>query len=109
MMKPKAEKPTRSFKNFQEFWPYYLSQHGQIKTRLFHFVGTSLAIVSMVSLLATGSFLYLMGALVAGYAPAWISHFFIEKNRPATFKNPFWSLIGDFKMWYLTVTGQPLE
>ena len=83
---------------FRAFWPFYLGQHSRWRTRLLHYIGTSAALL----LLAVAPLLHrpkmALIALVAGYAPAWIAHFFIEKNRPATFRYPLWSLVADFKM-----------
>jgi hypothetical protein len=83
---------------FTDFWPFYLSQHRQRGCRMLHYLGTSSAIVIAVVAVATGHPRWLLAALLVGYAPAWIAHAFIEKNRPATFRYPVWSLLADFKM-----------
>ena len=93
-------------KSFSEFWPFYLGEHAKPGTRTLHFIGSSLGIVLAVTGIATGRWFLLLGALLCGYAFAWIGHFGIEKNRPATFKYPLWSFAGDWKMWWLTVTGR---
>jgi len=83
---------------FRAFWPFYLGQHSSRGTRLLHYIGTSAALLLIaVAPLVHRPKLALI-ALFAGYAPAWIAHFFIEKNRPATFRYPLWSLLADFKM-----------
>jgi hypothetical protein len=91
---------------FEEFWPFYVKEHARPKTRRFHFVGTT----AVIGLVGTAVLLRkawpLMLAPIAGYGPAWVSHFFIEKNKPASFKYPLWSLIADFKMWGLIASGQ---
>lgn len=92
--------------SFQEFWPFYLNEHSKKLTRTYHFIGTSLSLVFLVTYLVTFNGLFLLIALFSGYGFAWISHFTIEKNRPATFKYPFWSLISDWKMWSYTLTGK---
>jgi hypothetical protein len=91
---------------YRDFWPYYLREHGKPATRRIHFFGTGLATASLVALVATGIGWFGLLALVGGYAPAWIGHFFIEKNRPATFTYPFWSLISDFRMAGLWAVGR---
>jgi hypothetical protein len=92
--------------DFERFWPFYVSQHRRSGTRALHFVGTTLAIALVATGAATGrSFLYAW-ALVAGYGFAWIGHFFVEKNRPATFQYPLWSLRGDFRMYALMWQGK---
>ena len=88
------------FSSFSEFWPYYVCEHSKPETRLFHFIGTS----TIIPLLIFTVFFNFYAALlipISAYGFAWYSHFFIEKNRPATFTYPIWSLLGDFKMFWL--------
>jgi len=94
------------FNSFQEFWPYYLGEHRLIKCRVLHYIGTVASTLLLLFLLASQQFVWIPLALVAGYGPAWIGHFFIEKNRPATFTYPKWSFMGDYKMCYMAFTGQ---
>ncbi len=91
---------------FAEFWPYYLNEHAKPATRWLHWVGTNIAVATLVAAFVWGPAWLAAVALVPGYAFAWVSHFFIEKNRPATFTYPAWSLIADFKMWALMWTGR---
>ena len=91
---------------YQEFWPFYLGQHAERATRGFHFVGTTGALIQFALGAVTFNPWYFLTGVLFGYACAWISHFFIEKNRPATFQYPWWSFISDFKMWGYTVTGK---
>ncbi len=96
---------TKRFESFEEFWPFYVREHSKKLTRQFHFVGTSLALGCAAGALVTRHKWLLLVAPVAGYGPAWLSHFFIEKNRPATFTYPRWSLMADFVMWGKMVAG----
>ena len=95
----------QQFESFDEFWPFYVREHSKKLTRQLHFVGTSLAIGCVAAGLLTHRRWLLLAAPLAGYGPAWISHFFIEKNRPATFKYPLWSLAADFVMWGKMLAG----
>jgi hypothetical protein len=97
---------THQFSSFNEFWPYYLGEHRQAKSRLLHYLGTTLATTLLVFLIVQQQWSWLPIILLAGYAPAWVGHFFIEKNRPATFQLPWWSLAGDYKMLYFAATGR---
>ena len=96
----------RLYKSFDEFWPFYLGEHSKPITRTLHFVGTSLALVDVVCAVALEDARFLLLAPVSAYGCAWVSHFFLEKNRPATFTYPLWSLRGDFKMLALMATGK---
>ncbi|WP_261129066.1 DUF962 domain-containing protein [Bacillus sp. Marseille-Q3570] len=95
----------KEFVSFEEFWPSYLQQHSKPATRAWHFVGTSFVFVCICVSLLFMNFWYLLAAPVIAYSFAWISHFFIEGNKPATFEHPFWSLRADFKMFGYTLTG----
>jgi hypothetical protein len=96
----------RQFKSFAEFWPYYLSEHGKRATRWLHCVGSLIAIAVVIALIVNGRWWLFPLALVPGYAFAWFGHFFVEKNRPATFTYPLWSFLGDWKMLALMLTGR---
>jgi hypothetical protein len=91
---------------FAEFWPFYLGEHRRAPNRWLHFAGSSLAMGLAVTGAVTGRWWLLGLAIFSGYAFAWIGHFAIEKNRPATFKYPLWSFIADWKMWGLTLLGR---
>ena len=91
---------------FEEFWPFYVGEHRNPICRVLHYVGTSVGYsIGAVAILTLNPALIPV-ALVAGYAPAWIGHFFIEKNKPASFKYPLWSFRGDFRMLTYALTGR---
>ena len=93
-------------RTYAEFWPFYLREHSKPQTRGFHYVGSIASVVLLIWAVATQSWWWLLAVPVAGYAFAWFSHFFIEKNKPATFKYPLWSFMGDYKMIAMMVTGR---
>lgn len=93
-------------KTYSEFWDFYVREHSKPLTRLLHLIGTTLGIVLLVYFLSTGRWYYFPLFFVVGYAFAWFAHFVVEKNRPATFKYPFWSFISDFKMIAYMLTGR---
>jgi hypothetical protein len=96
----------RRYATFREFWPHYLREHAKPQTRAYHYVGTSLVVLMAGGALATRTWWLLAAMPVAGYGFAWAGHAFAERNRPATFTYPSWSLAADFKMWWLWLTGR---
>jgi hypothetical protein len=94
------------FQTFEEFWPFYVHEHAHPLNRALHFVGTTGVLVCLRTALLTGSRLALVAAPIMGYGFAWMGHFFVEKNRPATFKYPLWSLRADCVMYRKMLTGQ---
>jgi len=86
------------FKTCAEFYPFYLGEHRNRNCRRLHFVGSTLALLCVAMLLATGRLQYIAYALLCGYGFAWIGHYVFEKNRPATFKHPLYSFLGDWAM-----------
>lgn len=102
--------PDPRFATYADFWPHYLREHAKRTTRNMHFAGTALAALSLLSGFVTGNAWFFALALIAGYGPAWLAHFFVENNRPATFTHPLWSLVSDFRMaWYWLRGGLDAE
>ncbi|MCW0091665.1 DUF962 domain-containing protein [Burkholderia pseudomallei] len=97
---------TEHFASFAEFYPFYLDEHRHLVSRRLHFVGSLGVIGCLAMALATGLWWWLPAAVVCGYGFAWIGHFFFEKNRPATFRHPIYSLMGDWVMFKDICTGK---
>ena len=90
---------TAQFASFAEFYPFYLGEHRNTVCRRLHFVGSLGVIGCLAMAVATGGWLWLPAAIVCGYGFAWIGHYGFEKNRPASFKRPLWSFMGDWRMY----------
>jgi len=94
------------FASFREFYPYYLNEHANRTCRRLHFVGTSLVVLCLVALALTRNAWWIAGAGLCGYGFAWIGHFFFEHNKPATFRHPVYSFIGDWMMYAQMLSGR---
>lgn len=94
----------KRIQSFEEFWPFYLREHSKHATRMWHFAGSSIGLAVAVYAALSGQPWLLPLALLPGYGFAWYSHFFVEMNKPASFKYPLWSFIADWKMWSLIAT-----
>jgi hypothetical protein len=94
------------YRTYAEFWPFYLREHAKPATRAMHYAGTISSALLLVWAIATQSWWWLLAVPFLGYGFAWISHFTIEKNKPATFQAPFWSFISDYRMCGLFLTGR---
>ena len=106
-MAPMADKVHISpYASFADFYPFYLSEHSDRTCRRLHFIGTTLGAVGVLHALSTLNFWWLLAGVVAGYACAWIGHFFFENNRPATFAYPLYSFMGDWAMWKDMLIGK---
>ena len=95
-----------ALKSFAEFYPYYLDEHRNRTCRRLHFVGSTLTLVCLAMLVFSGRPQYLLYALLCGYGFAWVGHFVFEKNKPASFKRPLYSLMGDWVMYKDIWTGK---
>lgn len=98
-----AEKKYHSFK---EFYPYYLTEHRLKGTRILHFIGTTGFLVLLVTAIVKATWWLFALGIVFAYGFAWVGHFFIEKNKPATFQYPLWSLMSDFKLYFEIIRGK---
>ena len=99
-------KTAGDYESFREFYPFYLREHANRTCRRLHFVGTGLVIATLVVVLFTTSWQLLWLIPLLGYGFAWVGHFFFEHNKPATFKYPLFSLLGDFVMFKDILTGK---
>lgn len=97
---------SEQYTSFTEFWPHYISEHSKPATRVLHLIGTAIGIATIVYFIVTGRWWLFTLGLVPGYGLAWIAHFFVEKNKPATFQHPLWSFMGDYKMIWMMLTGR---
>lgn len=99
------------FKSFQEFYPYYLQEHSDKRCRMMHYIGSTLVIAVLVWAFVSLNFWWLLALPVIGYGFAWVGHFGFEHNKPATFKYPAYSLLGDWVMykdaWVYLFTRKP--
>jgi len=95
-----------SFTSFAEFYPFYLREHSDRRCRRLHFIGSTLVIGVVALAVLSGQLRWLWLAPVFGYGCAWIGHYVFEKNRPATFKHPLYSLLGDWVMYVQMLRGK---
>jgi hypothetical protein len=95
-----------TFASFRDFYPFYLGEHADVRCRRLHFAGSLLVLLAILLAMSTGALAWLWLAPVGGYGFAWIGHFVFEKNRPATFKHPLYSLMGDWVMFWDILRGR---
>jgi hypothetical protein len=96
----------KKYQSLKDFYPYYLTEHQDTTCRILHFVGTFLLLVSFIAFLLTLKWQFFAIIPVIGYGFAWVGHFFFEKNKPATFQYPGYSLASDFIMFWDLLTGK---
>ncbi len=94
------------FNSFRQFYPYYLQEHRNTVCRRLHFIGSWAVLVCLLLALWQRSGGWLWAALICGYGFAWVGHFFFEKNRPATFRHPLYSFVGDWVMFFDILRGR---
>ncbi len=97
---------TARIDTFAEFWPHYVHAHRNPVNRALHYAGTTAMLGTVAAAALTLNPAWLLAAPVVGYGPAWVGHFVFERNRPATFEHPLWSLRGDFRMCWLAARGR---
>lgn len=96
----------KAYRTFNDFYPFYLGEHANRTCRRLHFTGTSIAAALFIAALITQHWWFIALAVLQGYAFAWVGHFFFEHNRPATFKYPWFSLMGDWRLWWDILRGR---
>ena len=96
----------KKYISFKEFYPFYLSHHSHPLTKIMHMSGVFLVVYIIIITIFTKELWLLLGIPIGGYGPSWIGHFFIEKNKPATFHYPLYSILGDFVMCKDLLTGK---
>ncbi|MFJ3055606.1 Mpo1-like protein [Herbaspirillum sp. NPDC087042] len=101
-----ATLPHRRYASFSDFYPAYLSEHSHRANRQLHFLGSTLALLSLLLLLVTHQWWWIAVAVFCGYGFAWVGHFMVERNQPATFRHPLYSFMGDWVMYWQMLTGQ---
>ena len=94
------------FQSFAAFYPHYIHEHSNRTCRRIHVVGSALVLIVLGVAVATRNPWWLLAMPLVGYGFAWVGHFFFEKSRPATFRYPLWSLMGDWRMFWEVVSGR---
>lgn len=97
---------SEEYNSFSEFYPFYLQEHQNRVNKRLHFIGTTIVILIFLFAIFSGRYRFLFALPLVGYGFAWVGHFFFELNKPATFKYPRYSLMGDFRMWFDIATGK---
>jgi len=93
-------------RDYDDFWPFYLRAHRRPATRACHYAATTLGLIFLCASVRTARVEWAIAGLALGYGLAWFGHFFIERNKPATFGHPLWSFYSDFRMLALALSGR---
>ena len=101
-----ADVAVQKFSSFAEFFPFYLGEHRNATCRVLHFIGTSVGLALLITAIVSARYWLIPVAIVQGYAWAWVGHFGFEKNKPASFRQPLYSFMGDWVMWWQLLTGK---
>ncbi len=96
----------KKFKTLKEFYPFYLTEHRNLTSRILHFIGTGLVVLLFITAMLFHNFQFLIAMPIVGYGFAWIGHYFFEKNKPSTFKYPLFSLASDFILFWDLMSGK---
>ncbi|RYG36523.1 MAG: DUF962 domain-containing protein [Chitinophagaceae bacterium] len=96
----------KRFNSLKDFYPYYLTEHANPTSRVLHFFGTALIFIMLFMGFWYHNWVFFAAIPFVGYGFAWVGHFFFEKNKPATFKHPFYSLASDFILFFDLLTGK---
>jgi hypothetical protein len=91
---------------FAAFWPYYMAAHQDPRNRAIHYLGSTGGLAALAGALATGSWWLVLAGVVFGYACAWFGHVRFEHNKPATWVKPWWSFLGDWRMFWMKLSGR---
>ena len=92
-------------RTYSAFFDFYLAEHSLPLTRALHYVASTCGIAALVATVVSGRLVWIPVGLVTAYGLAWVAHFFVEHNRPATFRYPLWSFLADYHMYFLLLTG----
>lgn len=101
-----SNKPVMPIKDYEQFYQFYLTEHSNATSRRLHFAGSTFGLLGLGAAVSTGKVRYALMGVVVGYACAWVGHFVFEKNKPASFKQPFYSFISDFRMYSDVLRGR---
>jgi len=96
----------KKFKSLKEFYPFYLTEHQNLTSRILHFIGTALVVLLFITAMLFHNFQFLIAIPFVGYGFAWVGHYFFEKNKPATFQYPLFSLASDFILFWDLLSGK---